>query len=110
MTFLYKLTEGACPKSYGPNVARLAGLPACLVSRALELSARLEASTADKATPLAAAMADIRGVAASPAHMGLEELNALRRVWKELQALGGCEDAGQGAGALKELHAGLHAP
>ncbi|KAF6259292.1 muts domain V-domain-containing protein [Scenedesmus sp. NREL 46B-D3] len=27
VTFLYKLTSGACPKSYGTNVARLAGLP-----------------------------------------------------------------------------------
>lgn len=25
VTFLYKLTPGACPKSYGVNVARLAG-------------------------------------------------------------------------------------
>lgn len=28
ITFLYKLIEGACPKSYGFNAARLAGLPA----------------------------------------------------------------------------------
>lgn len=27
ITFLYKLIEGACPKSYGFNAARLAGLP-----------------------------------------------------------------------------------
>jgi hypothetical protein len=27
VTFLYKLTPGACPKSYGLNVARLAHLP-----------------------------------------------------------------------------------
>ncbi|GAA0138288.1 DNA metabolism protein [Lithospermum erythrorhizon] len=27
VTFLYRLTPGACPKSYGVNVARLAGLP-----------------------------------------------------------------------------------
>ena len=25
VTFLYRLTRGACPKSYGVNVARLAG-------------------------------------------------------------------------------------
>ena len=35
VTFLYRLTPGACPKSYGVNVARLAGkilfvlLPLC---------------------------------------------------------------------------------
>ena len=27
ITFLYKLIEGACPKSYGFNAARLAGIP-----------------------------------------------------------------------------------
>jgi len=27
ITFLYKLVEGACPKSYGFNAAKLAGLP-----------------------------------------------------------------------------------
>lgn len=26
VVFLYKLTPGACPKSYGVNVARLAGI------------------------------------------------------------------------------------
>ena len=27
ITFLYKLTDGPCPKSYGFNAAKLAGLP-----------------------------------------------------------------------------------
>eukprot|EP00983_Pelagomonas_calceolata_P024037 756079-Pelagomonas_calceolata.AAC.5 len=31
--------SGACPKSYGTNVARLAGLPASVVSRAAHMSA-----------------------------------------------------------------------
>ena len=26
VTFLYRLTAGSCPKSYGVNVARLAGM------------------------------------------------------------------------------------
>lgn len=39
VTFLYKLTRGACPRSYGTNVAKLAGLPATVVSRAAEISA-----------------------------------------------------------------------
>lgn len=34
---------GACPKSYGTNVARLAGLPASVVSRAGVMSASREA-------------------------------------------------------------------
>lgn len=27
ITFLYKFVKGACPKSYGFNAARLAGIP-----------------------------------------------------------------------------------
>jgi len=41
--FLYKLTKGACPKSYGHNVARLAGLPASVVAQAAVKAAELEA-------------------------------------------------------------------
>ncbi|KXZ50845.1 hypothetical protein GPECTOR_15g531 [Gonium pectorale] len=40
VTFLYRLTVGACPKSYGTNVARLAGLPPRVVERAAEVSSR----------------------------------------------------------------------
>lgn len=36
VTFLYRLTDGACPKSYGTNVARLAGLPDAVVRRAAQ--------------------------------------------------------------------------
>ena len=42
MTFLYTLTPGACPKSYGMNVGRLAGLPASVVARAAQCAARVE--------------------------------------------------------------------
>jgi DNA mismatch repair protein MSH6 len=34
VTFLYKLKEGACPSSYGLNVAKLAGVQRAVVSRA----------------------------------------------------------------------------
>ncbi len=36
ITFLYKLTEGACPNSYGFNVAQMAGLPKSVVLLARE--------------------------------------------------------------------------
>ena len=42
VAFLYRLVEGACPKSYGVNVARLAGLPEPLLSRAATISERVE--------------------------------------------------------------------
>ena len=31
VTFLYRMSPGACPKSYGVNIARLAGKDLCLV-------------------------------------------------------------------------------
>ena len=42
VTFLYKYTAGACPKSYGLNVARLARLPEAIILRAAEKSAEFE--------------------------------------------------------------------
>ncbi|KAH9551678.1 hypothetical protein CY35_09G025900 [Sphagnum magellanicum] len=42
VTFLYKLVMGACPKSYGVNVARLAGMPESILQRASSRSAQLE--------------------------------------------------------------------
>ena len=42
VTFLYKLAEGACPRSYGVNVARLAGLPDSVLQRATSFSAEME--------------------------------------------------------------------
>ena len=42
VTFLYTLTDGACPKSYGINVARLAGLPDEVVKRASSFATQLE--------------------------------------------------------------------
>uniref|UniRef100_A0A804UDM6 DNA mismatch repair protein n=1 Tax=Zea mays TaxID=4577 RepID=A0A804UDM6_MAIZE len=44
VTFLYRLTPGACPKSYGVNVARLAGIPTKLLQRANEKSSEFEAN------------------------------------------------------------------
>jgi DNA mismatch repair protein MSH6 len=42
VTFLYKLSEGACPKSYGFNAARLAGVPVNIVKRAHDIATKLE--------------------------------------------------------------------
>lgn len=42
VTFLYTLMDGACPKSYGVNVARLAGLPDEVIERASSFAAQLE--------------------------------------------------------------------
>lgn len=42
VTFLYKIAEGRCPKSYGFNAARLAGLDYKVVSRGREIARELE--------------------------------------------------------------------
>ncbi|XP_008451484.1 DNA mismatch repair protein MSH6 isoform X2 [Cucumis melo] len=44
VTFLYRLTPGTCPKSYGVNVARLAGLPNCVLTEAAAKSMEFEAT------------------------------------------------------------------
>lgn len=43
VTFLYKLADGAAPKSYGINVARLARLPQEVLDLAQEKSRQFEA-------------------------------------------------------------------
>lgn len=43
VTFLYRYTAGACPKSYGFNAAKLAGVPRPIIRRAHVLSKRVEA-------------------------------------------------------------------
>ncbi|GAB2298057.1 hypothetical protein Dimus_032132 [Dionaea muscipula] len=44
VTFLYKLTPGACPKSYGVNVARIAGIPESVLEEAALKSREFEAA------------------------------------------------------------------
>lgn len=43
--FLYQLAAGSCPKSYGANVAKLAGLPLDVVSRAATISHALDSES-----------------------------------------------------------------
>lgn len=38
VTFLYKYTDGACPKSYGFNAAKLAGMPKDVIRHAYEVN------------------------------------------------------------------------
>jgi DNA mismatch repair protein MSH6 len=86
VTFLYKLTRGACPKSYGVNVARLAGLPPSVL--------RTAAATA------AAAARDAAGELRDEERAVLSEL---------LAAVGGGGGAAAMAEALSPLHARANA-
>ncbi|RZF36981.1 hypothetical protein LSTR_LSTR004669 [Laodelphax striatellus] len=42
VTFLYKFAEGACPKSYGFNAARLAGIPTHIIKTGHQFAKQLE--------------------------------------------------------------------
>lgn len=43
ITFLYQLTDGPCPKSYGFNAAKLAGIPTDIIRKAHETAKAFEA-------------------------------------------------------------------
>lgn len=49
ITFLYSLGDGACPNSFGINVARLANLPAEVLSKAKNVSSNFENEMTDTA-------------------------------------------------------------
>lgn len=58
VTFLYHLCDGSSPKSYGVNVARLAGLPAEVLALAVQqsnifLTRKNAGSTVDSAASMA---------------------------------------------------------
>lgn len=50
VTFLHKLTPGICEKSFGMNVARMAGIPSEIVKRATEVAKEFEISHKKKDT------------------------------------------------------------
>ncbi|OIO97588.1 MAG: DNA mismatch repair protein MutS [Anaerolineae bacterium CG2_30_64_16] len=78
VVFLHKIAPGAADRSYGVHVARLAGLPKAVVSRAQEILADLEASGA--AGPR-------RSVLAQPTVFQLPLFSAVDPVIAELRAL-----------------------
>eukprot|EP00879_Flechtneria_rotunda_P010892 GHRR01011382.1.p1 GENE.GHRR01011382.1~~GHRR01011382.1.p1 ORF type:complete len:1038 (+),score=487.25 GHRR01011382.1:2036-5149(+) len=81
VTFLYKLTQGAYPKSYGTNVARLAGLPASVVTRAAATSAAREAAcTANNKRPAAARIGNATPVGLDGCASQLAGQDAMQRL------------------------------
>ncbi|MGP0058950.1 MAG: DNA mismatch repair protein MutS [Beijerinckiaceae bacterium] len=63
VVFLHEIVQGAADRSYGIQVAKLAGLPAAVVERARRLLAELEAS--DRRMPVENRVADLPLFAAS---------------------------------------------
>ena len=51
ITFLYKFVEGDCPSSFGMNVARMAGLPDAVVTRAKAKSSEFSSKLAFMLAP-----------------------------------------------------------
>lgn len=45
ITFLYKLTQGVSPKSFGMNVASMAGVPSGVIDRAESVASKFEHDT-----------------------------------------------------------------
>ncbi|WP_439572601.1 DNA mismatch repair protein MutS [Phreatobacter sp.] len=62
--FLHEVTEGAADRSYGIQVAKLAGLPAPVIARARQVLSELEAT--DRAAPVRRMVDDLPLFAAAP--------------------------------------------
>jgi DNA mismatch repair protein MSH6 len=88
ITFLYTLGEGTCPKSFGINVARLAALPAEVLSKAKQVSLEFEEemngarSTPNELTPVSADLHQSQIMNA----MEAGDWEELAGIWKDLQA------------------------
>ena len=78
VTFLYTLEKGSCPKSYGVNVARLAGLPERVLLAAARRSAALEAEALARRRRGDAAL-----VRATAAATDARDARALAVAWRE---------------------------
>ncbi|MDE2362812.1 MAG: DNA mismatch repair protein MutS [Hyphomicrobiales bacterium] len=65
VVFLHEVISGAADRSYGIQVAKLAGLPTSVVERAKHILAELEAS--DRRTPIEKLIADLPLFSARPA-------------------------------------------
>ena len=79
VTFLYKFTTGACNRSHGVHVARLAGLPAELLAAAEQKSKAMEATLDEKYKAQLA-----RRLLALPEKVSADEA---RELWHEVKAM-----------------------
>jgi len=90
ITFLYTLGDGPCPKSFGVNVARLAGLPDDVLQRAKRVSSLFEAEMNGEAA------SNQHKIIPSTAETTVDEIskllsgnvssvNALKQLWESLQ-------------------------
>jgi len=89
ITFLYTLGEGSCPKSFGINVAHLAGLPSEVLLKAKDVSSSFEATINGIAEANSEGQINIS--APLPLRKRLEaavatnNLDEIERIWDKLQ-------------------------
>ena len=98
MVFLHRLAPGPCDRSYGINVAQMAGMPGQVVGRAKEILARLERGepqesarrrpAAEEQLPLFAVSAPESPVVAELRALDLDQLTPMQALvklgeWKE---------------------------
>lgn len=83
VTFLYKLSEGSSPRSYGINVARLAGLPDAVIELALRQSRAFE----DRMQSAHAAAAVVAQSCVSAAGCGSLSHDQVAAVYERLASL-----------------------
>ncbi|CAM9425822.1 unnamed protein product [Phaeothamnion confervicola] len=91
--FLYKLAAGACPKSFGINVARLARLPPQVLASAAAQSAAFEAALtstpppADRTLALAQELIKLLDAAELDLEGTTVAIARLQQLWEEAQTL-----------------------
>ena len=85
ITFLYTLGEGSCPKSFGINVARLAGLPQEVISMASEVSSLFEAQIIGKKEKVVTATENALSLKQKIVHaMNDENWDEVEQIWSNL--------------------------
>jgi DNA mismatch repair protein MutS len=85
--FLRKLVDGGASRSYGIEVARLAGLPGSVVARAKEILANLESGELDESGRPLLARATPASTAGAPPQLALFQPPAGSALERELAAL-----------------------
>ena len=89
ITFLYTLGDGPCPKSFGVNVARLAGLPDNVLQKAKAVSSLFEAEMNGQSgqhniipSKAGTLVGDIKGLLAEN---NVDDCNRWTKLWRSLQ-------------------------
>jgi DNA mismatch repair protein MSH6 len=86
ITFLYTLGEGSCPKSFGINVARLAGLPSDVLTTARAVSASFEESIQECNMDLTMGESDVTSLKQKLLSAVKDDnVEAVHEIWKQLQ-------------------------